>query len=281
VFAALEEQIQSASVPVCLWQENPYRLFTLLDMLRFYTATYVTVVAELDRLPSHGMAGESDAVMLERIKGCLEDIRLESERSGLTAISDQCIRLKNNFIDKDPHSMTLVALTRDLLGAIQMELTKDLYFRVTREVRGYYEKNQFSEPCQNAFPSAIYDMEEAGKCFAFDRHTATVFHLMRALESGLVALCNAVNFTPKNPNWQNVLNELPPHIAKECAPHSTPDWKERESFYSELMLEFRHFKGAWRNYVMHKGEKFTPEEAIKIFYHVSSFMDHASSNLKE
>ena len=38
------------------------------------------------------------------------------------------------------------------------------------------------------FPSAAFDIDEAGKCLAIGRSTAAVFHLMRALETAIRAV---------------------------------------------------------------------------------------------
>ena len=40
--------------------------------------------------------------------------------------------------------------------------------------------------CLTHFPGASFDVTEAGNCFAFERFTACVYHLMRVAEFGLV-----------------------------------------------------------------------------------------------
>ena len=44
---------------------------------------------------------------------------------------------------------------------------------------------------KDTFPSAMEDLDEAGKCYATGRHRATVFHVIRAAEWALRALARA------------------------------------------------------------------------------------------
>lgn len=175
-----------------------------------------------------------------------------------------------------------LALIGELIGSIQQTYLKKLFLFVPDTDKPYFEKNSFSDQACASFETAVFEMEEAGKCFALDRHTACVFHLMRVLEIGLSSLCSAVGFSPKNENWHSILRDLPAEIQKTCNPNcGNPKWKEDEHFYSELVVEFRHFRTAWRNYVMHAHEKYTRDEAAVVFSHVTSFMDHSAIRLTD
>ncbi len=44
------------------------------------------------------------------------------------------------------------------------------------------------EGFSRAFPNAAFEIEESAKCIALSRHTASVFHNMRAIEQGLKGL---------------------------------------------------------------------------------------------
>jgi hypothetical protein len=52
------------------------------------------------------------------------------------------------------------------------------------------------------FSSTSFDIEEAGKCFATGRNTATVMHLMRVMEIGLKAAAIGMNVPdPEKATW--------------------------------------------------------------------------------
>src|SRR5258708_19689687 len=64
------------------------------------------------------------------------------------------------------------------------------------------------EAVTDAFPSAITDIEEAGKCLAFDRNAACIFHLMRVMEVGLKALGQRLDInTAYKPGWEGILKK--------------------------------------------------------------------------
>ncbi len=56
----------------------------------------------------------------------------------------------------------------------------------------YAGANLLGEAVQERFPSLATDIDEAGKCFATGRFTATVFHLMRVMEVGVQEFCEAL-----------------------------------------------------------------------------------------
>jgi hypothetical protein len=56
-------------------------------------------------------------------------------------------------------------------------------FYVPQDKLKFYNKTDlFGDEFKTKFPSANVEIIEAGNCFAFDRFTACVFHLMRAME---------------------------------------------------------------------------------------------------
>jgi len=78
----------------------------------------------------------------------------------------------------------------DLSGRFKDELSMKRVLMLPFEKSGYYDgsKAMFSDNVRDAFLSADHDMNEAAKCFALGRYTASVFHLMRIVEVGLNVL---------------------------------------------------------------------------------------------
>jgi len=261
------------------WEENPNGLLSLWDMKTFHASILITDLIWLQIIL--GDAGKDDETFKSKLDHVLNGIVDTSNRIGFDNIAAQAARLKKHIGGNSPIS-GIVALGGELLGSIQHEYLHKCFLYVPNADKMHLEANQFSFMAVAKFPSASYDMFESGKCFALDRHTACVFHLMRVLEIGLKALCVKLDYIPKNDNWHEVLKELPEAIRKKFNPHiGNPNWKEEEHFYSQLAVEFRHFKNAWRNYVMHAHEKYGRDEADAIYAHVKSFIDHAASQFSE
>jgi hypothetical protein len=130
---------------------------------------------------------------------------------------------------------------------------------------------------------AIYrDAEEAGKCLAYDRGTASVFHLMRIMECGLRALGVSLNdstLDPKtNPTWEKILGRCDKEIQKPLSERAE-EWKKDEAFYSTATANLRAVKDAWRNPTLHIERDYAPEDAQDVWNAVGAFMRHLAKKL--
>jgi hypothetical protein len=173
---------------------------------------------------------------------------------------------------------------RDFLSRLKDETESVSVFTVKSNMQWLATGEQFfGLRVAGAFPSAESDIDNAGKCLAFERWTASVFHSMRVLEIGLNTLAVRFNVPFADKNWQNIIDQIEAEIRKiaQAGRQQGTNWKEEEHFYSEAALQFRYFKNAWRNYVMHIRENYDEERATSIFVHVKGFMKHISQKLSE
>jgi hypothetical protein len=187
----------------------------------------------------------------------------------------RCVELHPQAADQYYHHVVA------LINRLKDELSAKMIMTVPSGKVGYFDgsNNAFPLPIQNNFPSAEYDMEEAGKCFALGRYTASVFHLMRILEVGLNTMATSLGLTVA-PNWNRAITDIENEIAsRSYATH--PGWRVDEPFYSEAATHFRLVKNAWRNHTMHIKEKYDEERARDIFNSVSAFMRHLATKLHE
>ena len=56
-------------------------------------------------------------------------------------------------------------------------------------------------------PSAIPDIEDAGKCLACGNGTATVFHSMRVMEVSLKSFARLLDI-PYAPSWESYITKI-------------------------------------------------------------------------
>jgi hypothetical protein len=172
------------------WQAEPYKLWSLLEMIQFFASDFFLNTGILPQVWARlhsgiPLNGESQKACFEAVKYLIKECeRLKlpvSLRAGLTIQE----RITSGQLS-----------SYEELG----RLVTDLYSRVVDELSGPHflmlnleEKAAYTEPLREwsvqlkAFPSVQDDISEAMKCFALDRSTATVFHLMRALEPTLKA----------------------------------------------------------------------------------------------
>jgi hypothetical protein len=113
------------------------------------------------------------------------------------------------------------------------------------------------------------------------RHSATVFHLMRALEVGIRCLGKEFSVTTDNTGWHNVLDQIDAKVRAMNSVSHGADWKENQQFYSEAVAHFYVLKNAWRNYTMHLHERYDEERAVDIYNSTRAFMRGLAKKLKE
>jgi len=216
--------------------------------------------------------------------------------------NDLLDRVRKSFDPNDfPH--TFRVSTRVYSSANSKCTYQELYMRVVAlreamedELRGrklvlvpglkaeYCDREDlFGDRVVSAFPSAVKDIKEAGNCYAVDLNTACVFHSMRVLEKGLTALAKAVGAAYTSENWGRILERIEAKIAEmeKISIKTNPAKLADLQFYGEAATEFKYFKNAWRNHVVHSSVRYDQEDALKIMNHVRDFMQHLSLQLSE
>jgi hypothetical protein len=166
--------------------------------------------------------------------------------------------------------------------AFSVELETRRFFFVPPERAGYYcvdtilpglddalgEKMEPFTSVIKSFPSAEDDIREAGNCFALDRPTASVFHLMRVLEAGLKVTAKALSVTYKT-DWGQCFRDI------------EKQGDQSDQFFKEAIAFLRSIKNVWRNPTMHIERMYSEQEAERILRAVQTFMAHLATKLAE
>ena len=178
------------------------------------------------------------------------------------------------------YSIPLLGALQQLVGRLQDEIAERMLLVVPPEQVPFYEQTAplFGADFIAKFPSAQFDLSEAGKCMALGRSTAAVFHLMRIMETGLGAVHRCLGIAKplvgNDRNWGNVLGRIRDNIA------SRSKWPEKDAF-QEIYAMMNAVKDAWRNATMHIENKYTEEEARQIFDTVKGLMTKLASRMDE
>lgn len=190
--------IEETVTPACLWRENPYRLVSLWDMLRFNAHTFVAVSTNIGQLLMDIRSGRlPNMESAKSVHQGLELIRTECLDLGLKFSAEQAQRLnvQESWIaaaeQSNPIPMrNLEGQLRELQQRICDEMKGRVYLQLNPDNSQLYSPTEpaFGQVVFDNFPSAIDDVVEAGNCLAMDRSTAAVFHLMRVMESALKVL---------------------------------------------------------------------------------------------
>jgi hypothetical protein len=180
---------------------------------------------------------------------------------------------------------TVVVKITELGDAIRREMSGRMFIYIPPErARLYAQPKLFGDKVAANFPSAAFDIFEAGNSLAAARGTACVFHLMRVLEIGLAALGNVFSVSLTHTNWGPAIEECEKKIRnmnQDPAWKSLPDVKEQQEFYSQAISYIGIAKDAWRNYTAHARGKYTEEEADLMLRNIRVFMQRLADKLKE
>src|ERR1700730_16644282 len=150
-------------------------------------------------------------------------------------------------------------------------------FIIEVEQRRYFdpERPLFGKDFAKNYISAAFEVDEAAKCLALSRPTASVFHLMRLMEIGVrsVARCLQVPdpIQPADRSWGAVLKKVRDGIDAKwptVAARSAGDGEVFDVLYASLDA----VKNPWRNSTMHPANKYTVEEAEHVVAAVRGFI---------
>jgi hypothetical protein len=260
---------------------QPFKLVRLWDMLEFYAFGFVSTFNFLIGLrePFDGIEPFLTQVrpQLEEFRKTLLGMNLENSAAKLESMLYTLDHLGKWDEPEWGHDF------KELAERITDEFRTKLIYMVPYSKADYFSDSTkpFPQGVRNNFPSAVYDMDEASKCFALDRHTACVFHLMRILEIGLNILGKDLGVTVAE-SWGAALRDIRAEILSRNKGTHGPEWKtDHEPFYSDAASSFHLFKNAWRNHIMHGKENYNEEQARRIFDNVGAFMSHLATRLSE
>ena len=217
------------------------RLWSLLDMLRFYAEKFLKahhLMSQLEIASNEFRSGkvqsvDPDAVVyiLQYIDNMLPLLADMDLTLSLRAASE----LRSHF---DKHrSPAALGLSGDLARRLHDEIEMRYFLSLSPTERTFYEHAifPFGESVSTRFPKTSVDITEAFKCFGLGRYTATVFHLMRAMEVAVVALGTKLGVTVIDKDkvhieWGKIIANLSVPVEK------MPRGNEKDKWASTLVL---------------------------------------------
>lgn len=167
-----------------------------------------------------------------------------------------------------------------LEDAIRDELERRIVLIVDQRKQEFFKGAPLEIDVREAFPKAAVEMNEAARCIATDRHTASVFHMMRAMEICVQRfgkkLHVPMSIVTKNDKlrdqaWGDITNQIKHKINKRR--QKTKSQKQQVVMFLAVLSKLDDVREAWRNPTMHPGEKsYNGLEAEDIFIRTCSFL---------
>lgn len=195
-----------------------------------------------------------------------------------------------------------------LTHRIEHELEKLVFGYIPIEkVDCFQQEELFGKEVFDNFPSAREEIKEAGTCYAHGTYTATVFHLMRAVEVGAKAMVYEMKADKhittdvvvkgqkkkkKIPielcDWQKLIGGLNKALVElEKGKATNLRKKETHAYFSQAVFQFSTMKDAWRNIISHGHEVaenrklYLEGETKDIMNNARQFLQHLAKRVKE
>ena len=267
-------------------------------MLKKYAESFYQLGATLTvlKLASSGRLAivelQEKGVSKEDIDEAYVQANTKAARYLLSRIEGNCADLELSFSLKAAKRLGQTLQKTALIAELKVDLD-DLDRRIRDELEERHlifvspgKSDLYDAPLTawgrvpDEFPSAIFDIDEASKCLALDRGTASVFHQMRVLERGLRLLAGDLSVELSyHPNWSEAIDLIEKRVTKQMPP-SDPKAKHRQ-FYQQAVMQFRLFKDAVRNYVTHESATYNSRQSEGCYRAVNDFMQHLATRLSE
>ena len=181
----------------------------------------------------------------------------------------------------------VVRRTTDIARTLRREFSSMKTFFIEPSKEPYFgiDLDTFGPKFQTGFPSAVFEIDEAGKCHALGRSTACVFHLMRSMEIAIKAIARSLGIPDPvkdaEKNWGKILGGIKDEIKRRDSA-SPPQWESGDKhFFTDMHLALDTVRISWRNTTMHVENKYTEDESEHILVAVRSFMKKLSGRMDE
>lgn len=264
---------------------HPRRVVGLRKMLDLNARAFVGVATELRDIQritgsiekQTVVPGDDDYAIL---KAHLGGLKTALQAIGATLAMKSVSRLEAK-LDETPRVIpysAVVTMMSEIEGRFADQLDEIMLFVCSRDEMVFLQgANELLESDNFSifFPNGALEIEEAAKCVVFGRHTASVFHSMRALEVGIRALAVSLNIDdpikPADKNWHKMLAAIRSKI-DSLYPVSGRLKGTKGAELDSLYATLDAVRIPWRNATMHVENVYLPHEAVHILRCTGFFM---------
>ena len=206
----------------------------------------------------------------------LKELRVQCEQLVLSATVAQLERIDLMIADGINNVPMFTAALMEVTSRMNDELSARYVYCLDSKQATYIQAHQFAVVASDRFPDAIPDMEEAAKCYAFERPTACIFHLMRVTEYGINAIAKLLNIPDHNPTWEPIIRKIDAELKLD---YKHRQYKGSQDLLANMSTHLHAVKVAWRNKTMHVEKINTMEHAKEIYDATCGLMRYLGENL--
>jgi hypothetical protein len=264
------------------------QIISLRDMNDFAAAKLVDITAAVEYLEKSAIYHSSERgrwtyTEVQQIKSALGKILPNLDFLSLGVTRAQCER-----IIADMNTLTAEDLKKrgvQLRHILNDELGSRVFLVIPFSKLKSYNNTEIAGPdFKRAFPRGNDELIEAGNCLVTDRHTACVFHLMRAFEIALVSLERTLGIMRPtlgpDKTWGKTLKRIRLKIEEnDKGPPS--NWITDREFYDKAHVFLAAVKTPLRDDTMHVETTYDEQGAQSVFNVSIEALRFLSTKLKE
>jgi hypothetical protein len=266
------------------------QLVSLLDMLVNYAAFFATSSRSFSGFYSRFQHDpKSDSVAseeeIENLTFALDFAAKTAAALGMTGtehLADELCRTIK--VIRRKHA--IAAKLSSVQSILAKELSERRFLYVPPERASFYNnKNLCGKIVAEKFPAAEREIVEAGNCYALERPTACVFHLMRVVPYGIWALSKLLKVKYSNNfillDWNSLIQPIENAVNAMAKLSRTIKKRDDQRYYSEIVQHLYFCKDAWRNHVSHSNEAYDMAQAESVMDHTSLVMKLVAARVKQ
>src|SRR5829696_270394 len=281
------------------WSLRPFQIVSFWDVIQFPADQFLQASALLtgmsEKLQSQDLSKPAKGLLDSGFRDQLLMIKAVCALMGLTLSVDEVNFIEQRLTDPLFTWGDLCGLLSSVRRRMQNETARQKYLYMPESDAKYYYDPALRSSCEifspqvaHAFRLASGELTKGGQCYAAGMDTASVFHMMRALEHGLRALAKQLRVKmPKGKNmldlqtWGDILRPIEKKVKDIEQRRRSRKRDEDLEFFGGAASQFHYFKTAWRNHVMHAKRTYDHDEAGIVMRHTLEFFEHISARLKE
>ena len=177
----------------------------------------------------------------------------------------------------------------DLITSIEERLADEMgnlkLFLVNPNRLKFYENTESAgTEFKDKFPKANGELIEAGNCLATSRHTACVFHLMRALDIALSCFEKQLGIVAPGKGaertWGKTLGRISDKIENNDKT-PPPNWQQEAGFHKQVFALISAVKSPYRDSTMHVESTYDETSATSVFNVTVEALRHIATKLAE
>src|ERR1039457_811529 len=248
------------ALPVCLWQENPYRLVSLICMLQIEAgnlARACNIFGQMCMTIREGKrpGGQTFGIVVAELEGLERDCQ-SPYLSTTLAQARRAKQLLSWFL-AGTHGVTLTQIDvcfSDVSSRLADELGARFVFTLPPEAAAQYAQPLKDwEAIVKRWPKITLDIEESAKCFALERYAAAIFHILLVAEFGVIEVCDLLGVSGDRPGW-GCVDRLQKLLNKKYPDRTSPEQKH-SVLLTAIVPMIVAVKDSWRHKISHVDNK--------------------------